>query len=207
MGDWKDDPKVHALLERLIVTFDVQDVVESLTDAQLAAHLGEGLLPHVPMDSKALPLMESIINRLMRSMGGPCYMPDPPSPDTTTLVRDTLRGPFDVKRCHRKGCTAPATYELCEHDGRQTPVCLTHWDEARIAEEKRDAAHRSLRRVHGFSGEDQLHPSGRCTCAGEGECEWCRTHCAHCGATVEHHGPGRSDHSFEPHGGDDDEAV
>ena len=44
-----------------------------------------------------------------------------------------------------------------------------------------------------------LHPSGRCTCAGEGSCEWCKTHCVHCGAEAEQHGPG-STHYFEPHG-------
>jgi len=26
-----------------------------------------------------------------------------------------------------------------------------------------------------------LHPSGACTCGGDGECDWCRTHCAGCG--------------------------
>lgn len=26
-----------------------------------------------------------------------------------------------------------------------------------------------------------LHPSGECTCGGEGDCEWCRTHCLQCG--------------------------
>ena len=44
-----------------------------------------------------------------------------------------------------------------------------------------------------------LHPSGRCTCGGEGSCEWCKTHCVHCGAEAEQHGPG-STHYFEPHG-------
>lgn len=29
---------------------------------------------------------------------------------------------------------------------------------------------------------DPLHPSGRCTCGGEGSCDWCMTHCLHCGA-------------------------
>lgn len=29
---------------------------------------------------------------------------------------------------------------------------------------------------------DLLHPSGACTCAHEGQCEWCRQHCLHCGA-------------------------
>ncbi|WP_304504107.1 hypothetical protein [Corallococcus sp. EGB] len=27
-----------------------------------------------------------------------------------------------------------------------------------------------------------LHPSGRCTCAGEGQCEWCRARCDACGS-------------------------
>jgi hypothetical protein len=117
MTDWKDDPRVHALMERLIMTFDVQDVVESLTDAQLAAHMGEGLLPFVPMDSKAFPVMESVINRLLRSHGGPCYAPEP-----------LLDG----------GAAYSETSE-------QIAV--------------NDAV---------------LHPTGRCTCAGEGTCEWCR---------------------------------
>ena len=26
-----------------------------------------------------------------------------------------------------------------------------------------------------------LHPFGRCTCAGEGTCEWCRLPCKSCG--------------------------
>lgn len=26
-----------------------------------------------------------------------------------------------------------------------------------------------------------FHPTGRCTCAGEGACEWCQSHCLHCG--------------------------
>lgn len=29
---------------------------------------------------------------------------------------------------------------------------------------------------------DPLHPSGRCTCGGEGSCDWCMTHCLHCGS-------------------------
>lgn len=28
---------------------------------------------------------------------------------------------------------------------------------------------------------DPLHPTGRCTCGGEGSCEWCMSHCDHCG--------------------------
>ena len=49
--------------------------------------------------------------------------------------------------------------------------------------------------------DDVLHPSGRCTCAGDGECEWCKMHCVHCGAGPEQHGPGSS-HYFTPHGVD-----
>jgi len=30
-----------------------------------------------------------------------------------------------------------------------------------------------------------LHPTGRCTCAGEGTCEWCKSHCLHCGLTLQ----------------------
>jgi len=51
------------------------------------------------------------------------------------------------------------------------------------------------------SPDEKVHPGGRCTCAGEGECEWCKTHCIHCGAGPEHHGPG-SIHYFESHGGE-----
>lgn len=43
-----------------------------------------------------------------------------------------------------------------------------------------------------------MHPTGRCTCAGEGICEWCQTHCVHCGATEEQHKP-TDDHAFESH--------
>lgn len=32
---------------------------------------------------------------------------------------------------------------------------------------------------------EALHPSGACTCAHEGQCEWCHQHCLHCGATKE----------------------
>lgn len=31
-----------------------------------------------------------------------------------------------------------------------------------------------------------LHPSGACTCAHEGQCEWCHKHCLHCGAEETH---------------------
>jgi hypothetical protein len=37
-----------------------------------------------------------------------------------------------------------------------------------------------------------LHPSGRCTCAGEGSCEWCKTHCIECG--MERDGDGLCPH-------------
>ncbi len=30
--------------------------------------------------------------------------------------------------------------------------------------------------------EATLHPTGRCTCGGEGRCPWCLSHCDHCGA-------------------------
>jgi len=36
--------------------------------------------------------------------------------------------------------------------------------------------------------EATLHPTGRCTCAGEGTCEWCKTHCADCGAPIREDG-------------------
>lgn len=29
---------------------------------------------------------------------------------------------------------------------------------------------------------DPLHPTGRCACGGEGSCEWCMSHCLHCGS-------------------------
>ncbi|MBN8472293.1 hypothetical protein JYJ95_37810 [Corallococcus exiguus] len=32
------------------------------------------------------------------------------------------------------------------------------------------------------SAADALHPSGRCTCAGEGTCAWCRARCDACGS-------------------------
>jgi predicted HAD superfamily Cof-like phosphohydrolase len=32
------------------------------------------------------------------------------------------------------------------------------------------------------SAADALHPSGRCTCAGEGACSWCRARCDVCGS-------------------------
>jgi hypothetical protein len=32
-----------------------------------------------------------------------------------------------------------------------------------------------------------LHPSGHCTCQGEGECNWCLEHCMECGGTTEQH--------------------
>lgn len=28
---------------------------------------------------------------------------------------------------------------------------------------------------------DPLHPTGRCSCGGEGQCEWCRVPCTDCG--------------------------
>jgi endonuclease III len=28
--------------------------------------------------------------------------------------------------------------------------------------------------------DDPLHPFGRCTCAGEGKCEWCQRLCPEC---------------------------
>lgn len=31
--------------------------------------------------------------------------------------------------------------------------------------------------------QDILHPTGSCTCHGEGKCEWCKTRCISCGAT------------------------
>ncbi len=31
---------------------------------------------------------------------------------------------------------------------------------------------------------DQLHPTGRCTCGGSGDCEWCMSHCLYCGSSV-----------------------
>lgn len=31
---------------------------------------------------------------------------------------------------------------------------------------------------------DALHAGGRCACAGEGWCAWCRTHCVLCGVVV-----------------------
>jgi hypothetical protein len=64
------------------------------------------------------------------------------------------------------------------------------------------AALRDLEKRHEVRREVEnaaLHPTGRCICAGEGLCQWCQTHCVHCGANAEQHGPGSS-HYFEPHG-------
>lgn len=33
--------------------------------------------------------------------------------------------------------------------------------------------------------ESVLHPSGRCTCAGDGTCEWCQSHCVECGFALD----------------------
>ncbi|WP_147446635.1 hypothetical protein [Corallococcus sp. CA047B] len=33
---------------------------------------------------------------------------------------------------------------------------------------------------------DAMHPTGRCTCAGEGACEWCRARCSICGWAYVH---------------------
>ncbi len=32
-------------------------------------------------------------------------------------------------------------------------------------------------------GAHALHPTGSCTCGGEGSCEWCQGICARCGGT------------------------
>lgn len=31
---------------------------------------------------------------------------------------------------------------------------------------------------------DPLHPTGRCSCGGEGRCNWCKAHCVLCGASL-----------------------
>lgn len=36
--------------------------------------------------------------------------------------------------------------------------------------------------------EDPLHPLGRCTCGGEGRCEWCQRRCPDCGEFTIYHG-------------------
>lgn len=36
--------------------------------------------------------------------------------------------------------------------------------------------------------EDPLHPLGRCTCGGEGRCEWCTRPCPTCGELTAYHG-------------------
>jgi len=51
--------------------------------------------------------------------------------------------------------------------------------------------------------DQALHPTGRCTCAGEGTCEWCQTHCVHCGSAlqdVRELGYGTCPHCDEPCG-------
>lgn len=40
---------------------------------------------------------------------------------------------------------------------------------------------RSARAVD-LTALDPLHPTGRCTCGGDGACEWCLSHCIHCGS-------------------------
>ncbi len=37
---------------------------------------------------------------------------------------------------------------------------------------------------------DELHPTGRCTCGGEGQCDWCMSHCIYCGSSVWPHDEG-----------------
>lgn len=39
-------------------------------------------------------------------------------------------------------------------------------------------------RVKAQQVDATLHPTGRCTCAGEGECEWCQSHCLECGMAL-----------------------
>lgn len=45
---------------------------------------------------------------------------------------------------------------------------------------------------------DIMHPTGRCSCAGEGKCAWCRAHCFDCGVTLpcrEHPGNNLPEHA------------
>lgn len=35
---------------------------------------------------------------------------------------------------------------------------------------------------------DELHPLGRCTCGGEGRCDWCQRACPACGTPAIEHG-------------------
>ncbi len=32
--------------------------------------------------------------------------------------------------------------------------------------------------------DSAMHPTGACTCGGEGECEWCEDHCISCGSEL-----------------------
>ena len=36
-----------------------------------------------------------------------------------------------------------------------------------------------------LAADAALHAGGRCTCGGGGSCEWCLSHCLHCGAGID----------------------
>ncbi|NOJ91974.1 hypothetical protein HMI51_03305 [Corallococcus coralloides] len=92
-------------------------------------------------------------------------------------VEETTPGPNspDVP----DGSTPPAYRMLSQLDVRPTVPPLLPVSE-RIQQSLAKLGHEPTPLT--TSAADALHPSGRCTCVGEGTCAWCRARCASCGS-------------------------
>lgn len=96
------------------------------------------------------------------------------------------------KRCRGCGSDAPAASDIpaapkvCGACGVYEGVLLSEGSGWVCADA--DACVRRCREQHRQSllraADILLHPDGRCTCGGEGRCQWCMSHCIYCGSST-----------------------
>ncbi|NOK32375.1 hypothetical protein HMI49_04060 [Corallococcus exercitus] len=101
------------------------------------------------------------------------------SADAIALLTTALKATTDVTppEGHAvRASTSPKHRMLSALDVRPTVLPLSE----RLQHSLAKVGHKPTELA--TSAADALHPSGRCTCAGEGTCAWCRARCNACGS-------------------------
>lgn len=134
------------------------------------------------------------VRACMDRVGGPAWtypkdIPEHPTHELAAVGGDGVVRIYQIPPDHPLAQPFPLDNrgpQVCNACGSSTAALVStndaSWlcvDEKACIARARAEYRRSLLRA-----ADALHPTGRCTCGGQGECEWCMSHCVHCGSST-----------------------
>lgn len=134
------------------------------------------------------------VRACMDRVGGPAWtypkdIPEHPTRELAAVGGDGVVRIYQIPPDHPLAQPFPLDNrgpQVCNACGSSTAALVStndaSWlcvDEKACIARARAEYRRSLLRA-----ADALHPTGRCTCGGQGECEWCMSHCVHCGSST-----------------------